>query len=1252
MKNLYGFNELHAPHKGYFVHGFDSALNSGECTIGYIQGQYGNMKAAVHELATDEDDWHVVSLKNAQGQYDSFAVLGAADEEHAQALAVAYCGRLFDAAVVECHTSSMAGLQRYMALPQFAAKSQVQGWKLEELQDVLTSQPAMWDEAKLVSHNAQVSNLLLDMQLNDDNCQLLEKFDGQAALLEQLNVEVADFDSIVTTLKNLEKMTATLHDAMNRAADAGGVTVTNAEISKPFKRQGVTQIAISYDLSDGQTVTIFMHHPTLSAAMLKETDELISWKIVLNKRDVSGAVHPNQGQTLDAQGGAAYLRQLAARIIQLAQKNSARFTRTQAKNDEQAQAVADAQARLDGKIAARDSLKNEIADLNGRIDAVGQSAKRQKIIVKPKSNIGIDDNTLSQQAKDLISKDAKRTASSINAMNKKIDMAEDLQTKLAYQKQLKKLQSVLHQQRLNVFNAEDAIDAYFNDGVAFEDENLVELFPQVKAFIDASGEATAVKPETQADGKDDQVKSNLDKINSITAEATQLAESYGYNVSVTGGDELDPSYITCTVTSTFTTAKKQHDYMMEFIFNIWGKNLVFGGSIKQKRNPNEEYTAFTFGKDIIDLINTMERLKNNTFRKEGFPGNAVASGSQVSEQADGNEDEQPIILTGKELGDFPDTPEGKKQLREAAIAAISALKGEWIDCPALNGLEGDNVKVEIRQRGINEFKAFSGDPRKLKLAAKIEAIIRTAKMPKTGAWQDNQKKSSKRSVAGYYHLTNAVNIDGEKLNITVLIEKDNNGLLHYDLILPKDNAKFDSLEIKMSGRPIPDNYSGGDPDLLITPYDENIVNGFDAANGEKYVLNLFVYDADGNEIWADDDVQDDAAQYSSDNPYAAYANDDADAKKNADDWEARKPLTEKALEAFNQQAEQHGFVTFIESRHANLGRFQAEKSAGNKTARIDGEFKNSGGTSVYDAARDFTLTKELDGEAVNYAYSNDLGELLKQADTWLNEAQADSYGVGVVKISEAFDFIKKNLLKGDTSNVIYYAKKQENGTISFVKVMKLTNANTKKYFNQAKSEGYTLIDYYKLPSENMGGSKTNANSNAAHFLEKLGYSIDRDDRSNHMAMPKYPMPEIGKSYVVWNGGIGEYVGILNSGTGEKEAILGFKVENNISQITSSAYDKGKAQGIFNEVEQPESADQPEPAETPMNEQQNQSHPDYSQDDIDYLKAAINGEVDFSQADEVEKRFEAISERLDSPEKEALFEKAADAFAEYAISLEV
>lgn len=189
-----------------------------------------------------------------------------------------------------------------------------------------------------------------------------------------------------------------------------------------------------------------------------------------------------------------------------------------------------------------------------------------------------------------------------------------------------------------------------------------------------------------------------------------------------------------------------------------------------------------------------------------------------------------VVLTGTELGEFPDTPEGKKDLRAAVKAHLEGLRGKMVDCPVLG------AKVEIRQRGIKESLAFSGNPKKLKLLHAIPQIITAATEAQRS---ENNKRDTKPDVVAYYDLKSTATLGDEHLSVRVVIEQDSNGLLHYDLMInsPTKKAMLDS-----TGRS-PDHYSGHPVDAECIAH----ISVEDAAAavmlddvGGQLVLNLFL----------------------------------------------------------------------------------------------------------------------------------------------------------------------------------------------------------------------------------------------------------------------------------------------------------------------------------------------------------------------------------------------------------------------------
>ncbi|MGJ8757484.1 hypothetical protein ACSFV5_07510 [Acinetobacter sp. HC8-3S] len=364
MRNIDIFISRHGPHTSRLVQGFDS-VNSGSNSIGIVKGQYRQLNAIVTESATDDDQWRIVNLKgsiNNIAAFDSIAVLGAVDSDHASALAQLQFGRMFDAVEDDVIETNTSGLLRHLATQQFHKNNQlIQRTHLLALQDIPCSTIPGWDGIELLTHEGKTANLLLDMQLHDDQSGLLSSFDGLTFLLESIGAEYADFDSIIVEYHYLDKLMNMLHKAM-QTASKGGVKVLNVDQSdKPFRHKKVLNVAVSYDFEDGQTITILFHHPDRDAKRIAPHDTLLSWKILMNNRDVTGVVQPNQGEGIA-------LPVLAGRVAKLINQNSARFKRTQAKKAENAKALADTEQRIIEKQNQKSVLATEIQELLNQID--------------------------------------------------------------------------------------------------------------------------------------------------------------------------------------------------------------------------------------------------------------------------------------------------------------------------------------------------------------------------------------------------------------------------------------------------------------------------------------------------------------------------------------------------------------------------------------------------------------------------------------------------------------------------------------------------------------------------------------------------------------------------------------------------------------------------------------------------------------------------------------------------------------------
>lgn len=166
------------------------------------------------------------------------------------------------------------------------------------------------------------------------------------------------YDALVVEARRIERTGTALMRVLKR--QGGDLAPTAVAVSKPMMRAGAVNQTITITLADGQTLTVWFHNPDATPRKLKPDDELVSWKWMLNRKDVTIAVAPERGVDLD-------INVVARRIMALASKNSAAFVQAN-------------KGKVD-QVALRDSLREEVkaktAELEGLIVSI-ESAKAAK----------------------------------------------------------------------------------------------------------------------------------------------------------------------------------------------------------------------------------------------------------------------------------------------------------------------------------------------------------------------------------------------------------------------------------------------------------------------------------------------------------------------------------------------------------------------------------------------------------------------------------------------------------------------------------------------------------------------------------------------------------------------------------------------------------------------------------------------------------------------------------------------------------
>ena len=152
----------------------------------------------------------------------------------------------------------------------------------------------LWNEhAELMTK--PLAAVLMDLRREDGDNDLLMDAVTLAELTEEADRMLA-IDGVVAQYTQLERVAGQMEQVMRRAS--GTVKPVARQISDPFTQYGALQVVVLFELSDGQTISVYFHNPDTTPKKIAATDELVSWKWLLNKKDVTILVAPEQGREL------------------------------------------------------------------------------------------------------------------------------------------------------------------------------------------------------------------------------------------------------------------------------------------------------------------------------------------------------------------------------------------------------------------------------------------------------------------------------------------------------------------------------------------------------------------------------------------------------------------------------------------------------------------------------------------------------------------------------------------------------------------------------------------------------------------------------------------------------------------------------------------------------------------------------------------------------------------------------------------
>lgn len=206
-----------------------------------------------------------------------------------------------------------------------------------------------WTADAMPASGLSLADVLYRIRSDDGPAGLVMDAVTMADLTE--GAELLQLDALVTMAGRLQPKMAAVMRIMEMAG--GDVKPLGMQISDPLRRYGGVHVAVLYELSDGQTITVWFHNPDSTPAKLTPADDLVSWRWQLNKKDVTIVVAPETGKDLN-------VREVARRLMRLAEKNSAAFQRANARRAETMKEIAGLREAVEDRKATLQGLMNDI----------------------------------------------------------------------------------------------------------------------------------------------------------------------------------------------------------------------------------------------------------------------------------------------------------------------------------------------------------------------------------------------------------------------------------------------------------------------------------------------------------------------------------------------------------------------------------------------------------------------------------------------------------------------------------------------------------------------------------------------------------------------------------------------------------------------------------------------------------------------------------------------------------------------------
>lgn len=167
---------------------------------------------------------------------------------------------------------------------------------------------------------------------------------------------------------------------LNKYLAGKSIQALPAIVGQPKKAGSFAYVTVQLPFSDGQTVSAIFHSPDGDKKKIAPSDTIIAFRWLLNRRDITHVLAPEDGSEIS-------LESIGKRLTQLVEKNSARFEKTQKdaagerkELDDTRQAVKDAEAQQGVLMDSIATAKTDADTVDAKLSNTLTLLEKQKTI--------------------------------------------------------------------------------------------------------------------------------------------------------------------------------------------------------------------------------------------------------------------------------------------------------------------------------------------------------------------------------------------------------------------------------------------------------------------------------------------------------------------------------------------------------------------------------------------------------------------------------------------------------------------------------------------------------------------------------------------------------------------------------------------------------------------------------------------------------------------------------------------------------